>query len=76
MTKKKSNIPLVRRNLIMPESVAQRLEAIKKARALVSDSEAIRQMIGIMEIITGRSGTDLIQRDNVTGAETLVLRNK
>jgi metal-responsive CopG/Arc/MetJ family transcriptional regulator len=63
---------MVRRNITLPESVAQRLEVIKANRAKVSDSEAIREMIAIMEIITGKKDADLMLRDRETGKETLI----
>jgi len=63
---------MVRRNITLPESLAARLEAIKKARAKVSDGEAIGEMIRIMEIITGKKDSDLFFRDRTTGQETII----
>ena len=68
----KAPFPMVRKNLSLPESVAKRLDAIRVARSKVSDSEAIREMIGLMEIITGKKGCDLVLKDRATGAEKII----
>jgi metal-responsive CopG/Arc/MetJ family transcriptional regulator len=64
---------VVRRNITLPASVADRLEKIKVQRAKVSDSEAIREMIAIMEILTGERDVDVMLKNRRTGQETLVL---
>ncbi len=64
---------LVKKNLTLPRPFADRLEAIKKKRAATSDSEVIRQMIGLMEILTLEEGTEIILRNKKTGKEKTVV---
>jgi transcriptional regulator with GAF, ATPase, and Fis domain len=63
---------MVRRNITLPASFANRLEALKKNRAATSDSEVIRQMIAIMELITS-TDSDVILREKGTGKEREIL---
>ena len=65
--------PTVRLNTSMPESFAKRLEAIKVKRGASSDSEVIRQMIGLMEMTLAPEGSEFILRNKRTGKETVII---
>jgi hypothetical protein len=56
----------------LPASFVARLDAIKKNSAATSDSEVIRQMIMIMELVTGKD-VDLILRDRKTGKDKQII---
>jgi metal-responsive CopG/Arc/MetJ family transcriptional regulator len=64
---------VVRKNFSLPKTFADRLEAIKAKRASTSDSEVIRQMIGLMEILTEKDDTEIVLRDRKTGKETTII---
>jgi len=65
---------VVRKNFSLPQTFADRLEAIKERRSSTSDSEVIRQMIGLMEILTEESDSEIVLRNKTTGKEkTIVL---
>lgn len=64
---------VVRKNLSLPKTYADRLEAIKARRASTSDSEVVRQMIGLMEVLTQEDESEIIVRNRKTGKETVIV---
>ena len=64
---------VVRKNFTLPQTFANRLEAIKAKRASTSDSEVIRQMIGLMEILTEEDDSEIVLRNKKTGKETTII---
>ena len=64
---------VVRKNFSLPQTFADRLEAIKAKRASTSDSEVIRQMIGLMEILTDADDSEIVLRNRKTGKETTII---
>jgi metal-responsive CopG/Arc/MetJ family transcriptional regulator len=59
---------VVRRNITLPVSFASRLEALKRKRGGQSDSEILRQAIGLLEAVSDREATIVIK--DKTGKET------
>ena len=71
--RKGSDETLVRKNFTLPQKFADRLEAIKVKRSSTSDSEVIRQMIALMEILTENDDTEIIVRNKTSGKEKTIV---
>jgi hypothetical protein len=62
----------IRRNLTFPPTFAAKLEALKRKRGGVSDSEILRQAISLLEAVTDRDATVIIRDKAGREAELLV----
>ena len=71
--RKGSAEPIVRKNFSLPQKYADRLEAIKEKRSSTSDSEVIRQMIALVEVLTNSDETEIVLRHKITGKEKIVV---